>query len=77
MASQEAILTIVRKLRDAGKTIVIVHHDLSMVAQYFDDVILLNKKLITSGSKEEVLKPENIEAAYGMTFLLNKKEHNS
>lgn len=77
MASQEAILTIVRKLRDAGKTIVIVHHDLSVVAQYFDDVILLNKKLIASGSKEDVLKPENIEQAYGMTFLLNKKERNS
>lgn len=74
MASQEAILTIVRKLRDTGKTIVIVHHDLSVVAQYFDDVILLNKKLIASGSKEDVLTSENIEQAYGMTFLLNKKE---
>lgn len=74
MASQEAILTIVRKLRDAGKTIVIVHHDLSIVAQYFDDVILLNKKLIASGSKEDVLTPENIEQAYGMTFLLNKNK---
>lgn len=73
MASQEAILAIVRKLRDAGKTIVIVHHDLSIVAQYFDDVILLNKKLIASGVQEDVLKPENIEKAYGMTFLLNKK----
>ncbi|AEA44484.1 metal ABC transporter ATP-binding protein [Fluviicola taffensis] len=73
MASQDAILAIVQKLRDAGKTIVIVHHDLSVVAQYFDDVVLLNKKLIAHGPIDSILKAENIEKAYGMTFLLNRK----
>lgn len=73
MASQESILSIVKKLRDSGKTVVIVHHDLSVVAQYFDDVVLLNKKLIANGPIDEILKSENIEKAYGMTLLLNKK----
>lgn len=73
MASQDSILAIVQKLRDAGKTIVIVHHDLSVVAQYFDDVVLLNKKLIAHGPIDSILKAENIEKAYGMTFLLNRK----
>jgi ABC-type Mn2+/Zn2+ transport system ATPase subunit len=73
MASQDSILAIVQKLRDSGKTIVIVHHDLSVVAQYFDDVVLLNKQLIAHGPIDEILKPENIEKAYGMTLLLNRK----
>jgi ABC-type Mn2+/Zn2+ transport system ATPase subunit len=73
MASQESILSIVQKLRDSGKTVIIVHHDLSVVAQYFDDVVLLNKKLIANGPIDEILKSENIEKAYGMTLLLNKK----
>ncbi|WP_343635972.1 metal ABC transporter ATP-binding protein [Fluviicola sp.] len=73
MASQESILAIVQKLRDSGKTVIIVHHDLSVVAQYFDEVVLLNKKLIASGPIDEILKSENIEKAYGMTLLLNKK----
>lgn len=73
MASQNSILSIVQKLRDSGKTVVIVHHDLSVVAQYFDDVVLLNKKLIANGPIDEILKSENIEKAYGMTLLLNRK----
>jgi ABC-type Mn2+/Zn2+ transport system ATPase subunit len=73
MASQNSILAIVQKLRDAGKTIVIVHHDLSVVSQYFDDVVLLNKKLIAHGPIDSVLKAENIEKAYGMSFLVNRK----
>lgn len=73
MASQESILSIVQKLRDSGKTVVIVHHDLSVVAQYFDEVVLLNKQLVAYGPIDEILKPENIEKAYGMTLLLNRK----
>ena len=73
MASQESILSIVQKLRDSGKTVIIVHHDLSVVARYFDDVVLLNKKLIANGPIDEILKSENIEKAYGMTLLLNKQ----
>jgi manganese transport system ATP-binding protein len=74
MASQDSILSIVQKLRDSGKTVVIVHHDLSVVAQYFDDVVLLNKKLIANGPIDDILKSENIEKAYGMTLLLNKEK---
>ncbi len=73
MASQESILSIVQKLRDSGKTVIIVHHDLSVVARYFDEVVLLNKTLIANGPIDEILKSENIEKAYGMTLLLNKK----
>lgn len=74
MVSQDSILSIVQKLRDSGKTVIIVHHDLSIVSQYFDDVVLLNKKLIANGPIDEILKSENIEKAYGMTLLLNKKK---
>ncbi len=73
MASQESILAIVQKLRDSGKTVVIVHHDLSVVARYFDDVVLLNKQLVANGPIDEILQSENIEKAYGMTLLLNRK----
>lgn len=69
MASQESIISLIKKLRDTGKTIVIVHHDLSVVAQHFDEVILLNQKLIAHGSIQEILTPELIEQVYGVSFF--------
>ena len=46
VSSEEVIINILKELRDAGKTIFVVHHDLSKVERYFDDVILINKNLM-------------------------------
>lgn len=69
MASQETILRLVKKMRDDGKTIVIVHHDLSVVAQNFDEVVLLNKQLIAHGPTEEILTPSVIQQVYGISMF--------
>jgi ABC-type Mn2+/Zn2+ transport system ATPase subunit len=69
VASQDAILKVLQTLRDEGKSIVIVHHDLSTVATYFDYVVLLNNKLVAAGDTKELLKPETLAKAYGHSLL--------
>ena len=64
VASEQTIINILRELRNEGKTIVVVHHDLSKAASYFDELLLINKKLIHYGKVQEVLKPEIITEAY-------------
>lgn len=71
MASQEAILKVLQELRDNGKSIVIIHHDLSTVATYFDHVLLLNNGLVAAGSTSDILKPDVLTRAYGQSVLFN------
>ncbi len=52
-------------LRNQGKTILIVHHDLTKVGQYFDGLILLNQKLIASGKVEDVMTDDNLAKVFG------------
>ena len=63
--SEEIIMNTLRKLRDNGPTILIVHHDLRKVHAYFDEVLLLNKKLISYGSTKETFTRENLTNTYG------------
>ena len=63
--SEKKIFSLLEELKREGRTIVIVHHDLHKVEEYFDEVILLNKKLIASGPMTEIFTSENLQAAYG------------
>ncbi|HAC6026852.1 TPA: metal ABC transporter ATP-binding protein [Listeria monocytogenes] len=65
MTSEALIMRLLKKLRDNGKTIVVVHHDFHKVAAYFDDIILLNKKLVAHGPVEQTFIEEKIQFAYG------------
>lgn len=65
MVSEELIMQILYGLRDQGKTIVIVHHDLHKVTKYFDNIIILNRILIAAGATTQTFTTENIRAAYG------------
>lgn len=64
VSSEEIIINILRELRDEGKTVFVIHHDLSKVKGYFDDLILINKILIGAGSVDLVFKPKLMEVAY-------------
>ena len=64
-ASEESILKILGEMRTAGKTVIMVHHDLHTALEFFDWVILLNTRLVAAGPKEEVLTEENLRTAYG------------
>lgn len=64
-ATEEAILRVLSTLRDEGKTVVIVHHDLQTAYQYFDSMVLLNTRLVAYGPKEKVFSQESLQEAYG------------
>ena len=64
MATEKTIITLLVQLKNQGKTIVVVHHDLQTVADYFDWVLLLNVETVAYGPVSQVLKPEFICAAY-------------
>lgn len=65
--SQQAIVGVLHDLRVAGKTVVIVHHDLATVRDYCDYVTLLNKRVIASGPAEESFTKSSIREAYDVT----------
>lgn len=64
-ASESAILDLLAEMKQAGKTVLIVHHDLQTAKQFFDWVILLNTRLIAAGPVAEVFTPELLTQAYG------------
>ena len=64
-ATEEVVFRLLKELRDAGKTVVVVHHDLRSVPRYFDRVVLVNTRLVAEGPTEEVFTPVNLRRAYG------------
>jgi len=63
--TEEAILRVLHELKEHGKTVVIVHHDLQTVRDYFDHLTLLNVRVIASGAMDETFTPENLKRTYG------------
>ncbi len=63
--TEKAIITVLKDLQANGRTVLVVHHDLETVPEYFDHVLLLNVKAIASGRVDEVFTPENLRATYG------------
>jgi len=73
MLTEEKIIFILKKLAAQGKSLLVVHHDLGSVHDYFDDVILLNQRLIAYGPTETTFNDENIKRTYGGQLpILNK-----
>ncbi|MDX1444966.1 metal ABC transporter ATP-binding protein [Lishizhenia sp.] len=71
--TETAILDLLTAMRDEGKTVVIVHHDLQTVSGYFDHLVLLNTRVIACGPTSEVLTQENLSNAYGGQLTLLSK----
>jgi manganese/zinc/iron transport system ATP- binding protein len=63
--TERAIVTLLQELRSAGKTVVVVHHDLQTVPEYFDWVTMLNVRRIASGPVSEVFTEQNLRQTYG------------
>jgi len=68
ITTEKIIITLFKKLRDEGKTIIVVHHDLFTASSYFDYVMLLNKTCIVCGPVGEVLTSSYLDRAYGASF---------
>jgi manganese/zinc/iron transport system ATP- binding protein len=64
-ATEAAIFTLLRDLRARGKTVFVVHHDVQTVRKYFDQVILLNMRLVASGPVSSTFTNENLQQTYG------------
>lgn len=65
ITTEQKIIQILQKLASEGKTLLVVHHDLSTVRDYFDQVILLNQRLVVVGDTKTTFTDENISKAYG------------
>lgn len=73
ITTEEKIISILKKLATEGKTLLVIHHDLSTVRTYFDKIIMINQRLIASGDIETTFTDENIAKAFGgQLTILNK-----
>jgi manganese/zinc/iron transport system ATP- binding protein len=63
--TERAIIDLLRDLRAAGKTVIVVHHDLQTVEEYYDWVMLLNVRRIAGGPVAEAFTEDNLRRAYG------------
>jgi len=75
--TERAIVDLLKELRAAGKSVIVVHHDLQTVPEYFDWVTLLNVSRIAAGPVEAVFTEENLRRTYGgrIGFLGNGSGH--
>jgi manganese/zinc/iron transport system ATP- binding protein len=64
-ATERAIVEVLREMKDSGRTVIAVHHDLQTVPEYFDEVILLNMRVVAAGPVAEVFTRENLQKTYG------------
>lgn len=71
--TEKAIMNVLKELRDSGKTVICVHHDLTTVMEYFDRVFLLNLKKVAEGPVEDVFNMENLKKTYGGKLTLLDK----
>lgn len=64
-ATEKAIVTLLKELRKRGKTVIVVHHDLQTLQEYFDWAFLINVRAIAIGPVSQVITEENLKLAYG------------
>jgi len=69
-ATERAIVSLLKDLKAAGKTTLVVHHDLATVTQYFDHVILLNMRVVAEGPTGDVFTLDNLQKTYGGKLTL-------
>lgn len=65
VATEEAIIGLLRTLKEQGKTVVVVHHDLQTAMDYFDHMIMLNQRLVAYGPTKEVFNTDLLQKTYG------------
>lgn len=63
--SEATIIALLQRLRDQGRTVVVVHHDLSTVRRWFDWLVMLNRRVVAQGPVSETYTAANLRAAYG------------
>jgi manganese/zinc/iron transport system ATP- binding protein len=64
-ATEKALVQVLHALRDEGRAIVAVHHDLATVPAYFDHVLLLNRRRIAEGPVATAFTEKALAETYG------------
>jgi len=72
--TEKAIVLLLKELKNSNKTVIVVHHDLQTVREYFDYVVLLNRKIIAFGLVDDVFTEELIKTTYQEHSLLKSGE---
>jgi manganese/zinc/iron transport system ATP- binding protein len=75
-ATEKVIFSIMKNLKETGKTILVVHHDLGKVTEYFDYVILINQRLIGFGETGKTFSPELLNKTYGGRLTILQETDN-
>ncbi len=70
--TEKAIVNLLKELKNQGKTVIVVHHDLQTVTDYFDWVTLINLGIIANGECSKVFNEANLQLTYGGSGLLLK-----
>jgi len=68
--TERTIVDILKSLRDRGKTVIVVHHDLQTVRTYFDWLVLLNVRIVAQGPVTSVYTADNLRRTYGGQAVL-------
>lgn len=69
-ATEQSIIQVLRSLQSEGKTIIVVHHDLHTVPEYFDFLVLLNVRAVAWGPMQSTFTTENLRKTYGGRLTL-------
>lgn len=73
MTTEGKIIEIVKDLAAQGKMVVIIHHDLAKVKDYFDRLIMINQRVVATGPTEDVFNDENLKKTYGGRLTILQK----
>ncbi len=72
-ATETAIVALLREIQAKGRTVLVVHHDLQTVPDYFDHVLLLNMRIVAAGPIADVWTDDNLRKTYGGRLTLLTK----
>jgi manganese/zinc/iron transport system ATP- binding protein len=72
--TEKAIINVLKEMKKKNKTLVVVHHDLQTIREYFDWITILNIRLVECGPVDKVYTAENLHKAYGSTLQLSLDE---
>ena len=64
-ATEAALVTLMKEMRDQGKTVIVVHHDLATAREYFDMLLLLNMRVVAFGNTQDVFTGKLLQQTYG------------
>ena len=69
-ATKGVLYSLIDSLKEEGKTVIVVHHDLHEINEMFDQVLLINMRLVAYGQTKDVMSEKNLGLAYGKSSYL-------